>query len=816
MKLASPALLAVLGHVLCASLVLGQNTRAAAGTGRIAGMVIAAESGQPVTAAEVVVRGATDTTIVGSTVTAEDGRFRVDGLAVGQYRVRIGALGRVPLEAPVVELTQARDSVDLGRLEIEAAPVTLDALEARTERPAMVMEADRTTYDARQLPASSGGTATELLRQIPELEVDINGKVALRGSQGVSMQLNGRPLPLSGEALNNYLNQLPANRIAKVEVMPNPSAAHDPSGSGGIVNIILRDDVDLGLSGNLAVNGSTRGTKGVNGRLAFQRGAFTFFGGGSVSFSDSQQQISDVRQNLLATPVTILEQEGSYAYGNRGHNFDLSAELRLNPKTVAWLTGMGYGSSSDRDQDARYGLFEETRVVLDRYDRVTETEYGYGMGHFALGLKHSFVPQRHELIVDVRRSTSSNDSESYVERVSLMEADPVLDEIRVAASDQRNPGLTVRADYNRPWGERGRVSVGVTGTRNDMENHNLQTVSGGGAGPPTDERESGYSYNEDFHAAYTTVSQAFGKLSAQLGLRYELTRTRFTLRTTAESFDNDYSSVFPSLALTWTAWDGGTIRFNYSKRIMRPYPDLLNPFTPVTDPLNIYTGNPDLRAAYTHSYGLNITHTGSRWTFRLAPSYSSTGDNWESIKRVDSLGVSRVTYENSRSTKFLGATLSVSLRPLGRLSGSSTLSVRRTVTDAQNISDEYSRASTRVSVGGNTTYKITSNLTSTVSASFIPAYDLPQGRRTSSLSTYLSVRQQLLNNRGILSLTVNDPFDIYRYRYETRDRTHVQTSRTTPKMRAATLSFTWNFGKPPQQNSRSLDATRASAPVIIR
>lgn len=159
--------------------------------------------------------------------------------------------------------------------------------------------------------AAKGGKAIDVLRNVPELEVDMNGKVTMRGNQSVEIHLNGRKAPLRGEALTNYLQQMPGDRISKVEVIPNPSAKHDPEGMGGIVNIVMKDNADLGLSGNVSMNANSRMHRGFGTRINYQKGRFTLFSGGNLSFHDNTSSLYDLRRNLLASPVTLFEQNGA-------------------------------------------------------------------------------------------------------------------------------------------------------------------------------------------------------------------------------------------------------------------------------------------------------------------------------------------------------------------------------------------------------------------------------------------------------------------------------------------------------------------------
>jgi outer membrane receptor protein involved in Fe transport len=772
------------------------------GPGRISGRVEVHTTAQPLAAASIAIRSAGDSAVIGRSTTSADGSFAVDGLALGSYVVHVTHLGYTPHVREGVTLTASSPALDLGVIELEVAPVSLEEIQAHGARAPVVLETDRTVYSAGDLPASSGGTATDLLRQISELEVDVNGKVSLRGNQPVSIHLNGRPAPLRGEALENFLQQMPANRIASVEVMPNPTARHDPEGTGGIVNLILVDDADLGLSGNLSGNASSRGSRGFNGRLNYQRGRLTFFGGAGLNFHDSRRSTSDVRQNLLTNPITLLEQEGSVAFDNTFNMLDLSTELRTGEQSIAWLNVTLYGGGQNNGGSTLYGLYDNDRLLLDLYDRRTNGESDLGSSDVAVGFKHSFEPQRHELTIDLRRNGWANDGTSVIEKLSRMEDPQLAGETMSTDNRYDNTGVTLRADYNRSWGEKGRIEAGLNASSRTLDDDQLQQVVPSANTAPGTRLESHYTHDENFLSGYVTVGQTYGKFGLQLGLRAELAETDFTLRTTDESFDNDYRTIYPSFNVSFDGGNGRTIRVSYSKRVSRPYAGLLNPYVLSTDPLNRWVGNPYLDPSYTHSFSLDISRIGRKGTLRLAPTYSRTVNGWESIKRVDDDGVSTVRYENTASNESFGTTLTASLSPVGRMSGSATFGVYRSVTNASNISTELSSSAFHWSARVNATSSITSSLNAQVNANYMPARLTPQGRISAMFMSMLGLRQQFFNEKATLSLNVTDPLGLYEYTFETRDRTHVQSSRTAFTMRAVTLSLTYNFGRPPEQTSR--------------
>ena len=772
------------------------------GPGRISGGVLGADS-LPLNAAAITIRLAGDSAIVAGVLTSKEGRFRVDGLPLGKYLVHISHIGHTSANVSDVALTATAPAKDVGILRLQVAPVALRALEVQGERSAIQLQADRTVYDPKAIPAAAGGSAADLLRAIDELEVDFNGKVQMAGNRPVAIHLNGRPAPMRGEQLDRFLTQLSGRLVSKVEVMPNPSAAHDPEGMGGIVNIVLKENVDLGLSGSFGVNADSRGNRGLNTRLAFQKGRFTFFGGGSGSIGSSAYRMYDLRQNLLSTPVTFFEQEGTSDYESRFGFGDFSSEFKLARQTILWANGYAYGSGSESRGNVLFAIYDEQEVDLDRYLRLTSSNSDNVFHDIGIGLKHQFVPQRHELTIDLRdNSTDSHSAIDALKDLQMPGADPGR-ELTANDTDNGVGALTFKADYIRPWRQRGNISMGVSIWRRETDEESRQRIFA-----EEHDAQPGFTSSTDFlhretiRAFYLTASQTFGKYNLMAGVRGEFAATEFTLGTTGESFDNDYRSVFPNFSISRELAPGRTLRVGYSKRVGRPPTYYLNPYRPTTDPLNRSEGNPELKPNYTHSINADFSWIGSRGTLRVSPYYLRTVDNWDQIRTVDTAGVSVTRPENVASVARIGTGFTIGLRPQARLGGSINFSVFHVKNDATNISAEYTNAAWRWSTSSNLSAKLTPALSATSNLMYSPPRDTPQGHQSAYIYSTIGLRQQLFNQKATLNAYVNDPLDIYRSRFESRDRTHIQLSRTVPRMRAATIGLTYNFGKPPQQHSR--------------
>jgi hypothetical protein len=778
---------------------LGGQTSTARAEGVIQGLVVS-ESGQPLAAVAIGVRTGADSTIVARGVTGANGRFRIEGLPVARYRVSGSLLGYAPFSQREVTLTTAEPRADLGTITLNRVAISVEGVVARGERSAMVVAPDRTSYSTRDMPVASGGMATDVLRSVPELEVDIEGNVSLRGT-GAQIYLNGRPAPMEGESLQLFLQQFPADRIERVEVIPNPSARFQAEGAAGIVNIVLKKNVDLGLSGSVFLNGGTRGDLGSGGRLTCQRGPLTLLGGGFLRLSRRDNTSYDLRQNLLTDLVTFLEQDGWSKRRGSLASVDVSAEYKLSGRSSFWAEVQLFRRGNDSDALTAYTLMDATRAASERYDRVSEDDARNISTDLVAGFRHVLEPRRHQLEMELRYERGDEFDGSLVRRLYLSPAGADLGlpaELTVQDETEDERELSFNLDYVRPWGNGGQVEVGYRGEFEGSDNERLlQVFPSEDASVPATVSERGFSHQETFHSVYLTLLRKFGPLSAQAGVRGELADTWFELPS-GDRFENDYANLFPSANLRYDLGRGREVRLSYSKRLRRPGPRVLNPIDESTDPLNRRVGNPDIDPQYTHNLSLDASWSGQVGTLTVSPYYRQTVGDWTQIKTVDAAGISTVTWENLASVDAYGTSIRANLRPVRGIGGFLSASSYREVRDASNLSLDYSGASLRWLARGNLQAKLTPGLSLQGMGFYTPARDVPQGRISSRLMTHLGLRQQMWNDKASLNLMIRDPFDLYRSSFETRDRSHVQIGRSEFSMRSLALSFSYSFGRPPR------------------
>jgi hypothetical protein len=234
----------------------GRPGQPPAGPGEIRGAIRDADTGSPLGFSAIEVFNGGDARVAGAIATAE-GAFRIEGLMPGTYRLRVTLIGYGTHDSEPVAITPAAPRVNLGEIQLRRSAIALESVEVTAESQVMIAP-DRNIYRARDI-APAAATATDVLETVPSVHVDADGRLSLRGNENLVVQINGRPTPIRGAQLAAYLRQLPASTIERVEVIPNPSARQDPEGMAGILNIVMKQTVDLGRSGGFMLAGATSG-----------------------------------------------------------------------------------------------------------------------------------------------------------------------------------------------------------------------------------------------------------------------------------------------------------------------------------------------------------------------------------------------------------------------------------------------------------------------------------------------------------------------------------------------------------------------------
>ncbi len=784
--------------------------QASASAQGIHGHVVHATSGAAIAAATVDVTNVVTGALAAHVTTTADGAFRAPGLRPARYRVVVRALGFAPKTLPVVELTAARPDADVGVVALTETALQLNTQTVTVQREEVQIQPDRTTYVVRDMPTTKGGTALDVLRNVPSVDVDIDNNISLRGDAGVVVQINGRPSALKAAQLGNFLAQLPADAVDHVEIIPNPSARDDADGVAGIINIVLKQKPDAGTSGGVTVGaGTTRHIDtGVNG--GWERGPLSAYGSYSLLRDDNPRHDAVFRRDLYDTPLTYLQENGTRSQIPLIHTVTGNATYQPGDHDELSADAL----YSQRREWERYGIVYNTLdtalAPTDLTDRQTRDVNHEGSADAALSYKHGFAAKRHTLSSELRFEEHFEGGPTDILDQALWPASAppttTLDQTRTVWTHSSTTSF--KLDYVRPLAGGLRVETGYKGyVERIRTTQDVQNFDAGRSAMVTDTTQtSDFAYDELVHDVYGMLVGGLGRVQFQLGLRAEHAGATFDLRNRDQRFDNPYNSLFPSGLVSYSLDDADQIKLSYSTRIRRPDdPDLLDPTPHALDALNISVGNPHLRPEYIRAVEAGYQRTGGHATLQVTPFYRHSLNAVRSIRTIDSAGVTTRSPANIATSDALGTDATIALSGAGRISGFIGGTAFHQQSNAGNLDPTLSASTFGWSVRTNAAFRISPTIAAQALVSYVGRTTVEQGWNAARTRVSFGVRDKLLADRLSLTLRVIDPFSTARERSATIDPAFTQINDRTRMIRGLQLSATWVFGRPSKKGEDQID-----------
>ena len=570
-----------------------------------------------------------------SIITQANGDFSFEDVPLrGRYLVKISNVGFKPYELPVSFFGRSADGSmqppatekDLGKIKLTADTKELQAVTVTSNVPTIKLDADKKVFNVEKNIMSAGGTGVDVMRNVPSVNVDIDGNVTMRNS-APQLMVDGRPTTLT-------LDQIPADAIESVEVISNPSAKYDASGGGaGILNIVLKKNKKTGYNGNVRAGVDKRGA--LNGGFDFnvRQGKINF----SASVNGNQMKDrttgSTERISQLTTPQTITSQnnfnknKGGFLFAKVGVDyfatnkttFSLSA-IRVHGEFNPYET-ISIGTDS---------IFSGGKVSSFSQRITSSTREFNGQG-LVFGFKHMFPKRGEELTIDANYFGGKNNNNSlYTTNYFDANGNVSNTALQTAIGAGRDKNFTLQTDYTLPLGKTGKLEAGARATMRDRVNANDNYLYSDSAGQylVIPSATSNYKNTDKVLAAYTTYSNSIKDFSYKVGLRAESSSYNGTLTNVGQKFKNSYPvSLFPSVFLSQKLQNRQELQFSYSRRINRPNFFQLIPFTDYTDKLNITRGNPDLVPEFTQSVELSYLKTFQKSSTFLGSVYYKHTDN---------------------------------------------------------------------------------------------------------------------------------------------------------------------------------------------
>ncbi|MDB5267948.1 MAG: hypothetical protein JWP58_988 [Hymenobacter sp.] len=624
-----------------------------AAAGRVSGTVTDATTGKPVSYATVAVLDAAGSPVNGG-VAGDDGKFVLAGIPAGTYTVQISFLGYKNEDRPGV-VVPAGGVVNLGTVALGTSSQKLGEVVVTGQKAIIEERVDRTVYNAENDQTARGGDATDVLKRVPLLSVDLDGNVSLRGSSNIKVLINNKPSTIAANSIADALKQIPADQIKTVEVITSPSAKYDAEGSGGIINIITKQNnlrgATLGIdasagtrSSNLSLNGSLR-----TGKMGFSLGGFgraQYNVPGEFSNTQVTRSIADgSATTTLQSANTRLQQIfGRYTLG---WDYDIDKFNSLQA-SVAYGTRSGQNYQDGLLRTSYAGAFA-TGAPLSTDQRDTYSKDLSGTVDASLNYTHSFEKPQHE--ISLLTLFSRNDRTNSFTNNILSTSDATSPARIVNDNPSYNEEYTVQLDYQNPISKTQILEMGAKNILRRVNSDYATTSYGAnGAVVPSVGLSSNnvFNYRQNVTAAYVAYTLGLPKgFTLKPGLRYEYTSISADFANSTKPSDiPNYDVLVPSVNFSRKLANGNVLKLAYNKRIQRPSLQFLNPNRNAQNPKNISYGNPELAPEYTNNYELGYSTAYKRLNLNFSTFMRNTTGSIEALRSVEGADIVTTTYAN--------------------------------------------------------------------------------------------------------------------------------------------------------------------------
>ncbi len=756
------------------NLLFGQQ-QTTKNAGSITGKVFDESTKKPVEFSNVLLLSAKDNKLVSGTVTAKSGEFNLKNIKPGSYNLQVQFVGYTTRKINGITVTNIKPALDLGKIYIKPTAINLQNVVVEGRRSPISYELDKKVIDVSQMHTAISGTAADVLQNVPSVSVDIDGTVSLRGSTNFQVLIDGRPSVMSAQ---DALQQIPASSIQNIEIMTNPSAKYDASGTAGIINIILKKNSNLGLSGIADLTGGLNDKYGGDFLFQYRTPSFSYNFGADFNrrtFPGSNRQ---EKQFIIGDNTSYLNSDGVFTWQRivsgiqGGIGFDLSGIDNIT------LSGR-YGTRAfHRNSSLDYSQW--SIINPQKFYYLDNTNHNHSGTFYDLNAHyiHKFGPEGNELTGDLSfRHNNSNEA-------SLSASVQSVSQVNGTKTTELGPQneLRGRIDYTLPIGKSEKFSAGSEFFSRVYQDINklyvFDTLSSIYQFQPL------YSHTNDFNrtrfAAYSIFSNQWDSLGVQVGFRTEYTYQLVKLAETGEQFSLSRWDYFPSIHASYNFAGGTQIMASYTRRIDRPDGGDLEPFYSWFDANNVHIGNPQVKPELIDSYEIGYQTFFGKVSFSNDFYFRFTHDKREDINSVYAEDVTLRTVANVGTDQSLGAEFMILFNPieLWQLNLMGDLYDYKISGAVSN--ESFARESFNWSVKANNVFKLSPTTELQLNTRYFSPSVTAQGKWNGFFITDLGVKQDIIEKKLSLTLQVSDLFktgkreftsqgiDFYNYNYFTR------------------------------------------------
>ncbi len=701
-------------------------------------------------------------------VTADDGSFSID-LDYGTYRVETEHIGFNTFQSGIIHLNDGSPEKNLGRIAMMGIVNTLDEVIVQAEKSSMQLSLDKRIFNVGKDLANAGGTAGDILTNIPSVSVDPEGNVKLRGSDNVRILIDGKPSGLVSFKGGSGLQQLQASMVERVEIITNPSARYEAEGMAGIINIILRKDKKQGFNGSFELTGGQPLNLGAAANINYRHKKLNFFLNYGIAYRRTPG-LGSLYQELYGGDTTfILKQNNKGRILGFNNNIRGGLDYYFSETSILTASYLFRRSDASRITDIYYRdyLFNLDQLASYTTRRQDEDEIEPN-SEYSLIYKKNFRQKGHELVAEIKHLDNWESSDQLFTQQSFKPNGsemPGKGLVQRSLNDEFERQWLFQIDYVKPIGKEGKFETGARSSFRNMVNDFIVTErNASGEFTALPGLDNIFEYDERIHALYGILGNKQKKLSYQAGLRAELTDVKTVLRETNEENPRDYINFFPSAHLTYDLPNENALQISYSRRVRRPFYNDLTPFVTFSDNRNFFSGNPDLEPEFSDVFEIGHIKYLEIGSLSSSLYYRNTDGKIDRIRSVDGEGNSITITGNLLSEKAMGAEMIATLNFKTWWKSDLSFNLFHAKIDGSNIQKNYTaetfswfaRYTSRFDVPGNIQIQFRGN------------YEAPQktaqGKRRSLYYADIAASKDLFKGKGTVNLNVLDLFNTRKMR----------------------------------------------------
>ncbi|MDA7731102.1 TonB-dependent receptor [Flavobacteriaceae bacterium] len=774
----------------------------------VTGTITDSETNIPLEYATISVFNVNSEKAINGVISESNGEFSIE-LNKGNYDFKVEFIS---FKIKYYRNITVNDPLDLGTIELSIDENMLEEIEVIGEKTEIEIKLDKTVYNIGKDLTLKGSSVSDVLDNLPSVEVDIEGNVSLRGNESVRILINGKPSGLVGISSNEALKQFPSESVEKVEVITSPSARYNAEGTAGIINIILRRSKLTGFNGSLSLNSGYPERYGVSANLNYRTKKLNFFNNvgyntrtSEGSFINETEYYTDQAINNFLNENGVRDSERNSNYLNTGIEYFISDKTSLVGSYVSRKSDGFTNNTNNVNQN--FNTISKFSERLEKESEIDDTN------EFSINLTHDFNKEGHVLTIDYQKEKSSENENGFISNSQLK---PVFTKYlsEKVNTDEIQESELFKIDYVLPIKKDGQFELGFRRSNQYQDIDYLAENEDLNGNFINDLNLSNtLLYNEKVNAFYTQYGNKKNKFSFLLGLRYEESKT--TVKQLANNTNNvkNYNDFFPTLNLSYQIKENETITFGYNRRIRRARSYFINPFPSKSSATNIFQGNPNIDPTYSNGIDLGylkryekLTLNGSVYYRKETGVFTFISENTGDFVLVNEIlvPVLRRTPINLASNKQIGLELNANFTQSKNWRFNGSLNFYESETLGEYMGITYDSKNLTWSGRLSNNLKLFSSVDWQTSFRYRAPQKTAVSERKASLYSNTAFSKDLSKDKITLTFKVNDIFETGKWRIESFNENYKSYSESNWRGgRTLELNLIYRFNQKKKQSRNS-------------